>query len=325
MKIVSHDRYGPPEVLRVQEREKPVPKANELLIKVHATTVTAADSRLRSMRVPLGFGHISRLVMGISGPRQGVLGTEFSGEVVAMGAAVQAFKVGDRVFGSRGTQMGCHAEFVCIAHDAAVVAIPDGLSYAQAAVLSFGGTTALTFFRMGKLARDDKILIVGASGCVGAAAVQLAKHRGAHVTGVCSGANAELVKSLGADVVIDYTVTDFTQTGDSFDVIMDTVGSAPFARCKTALAPRGRLLMVAATLPQMLMIPWYALTGTRRAVAGVALERAEDLRTLATLAQEGHFTPFIDRHFAMADIVQAHAYVDTGRKRGNVVIDVVPA
>jgi len=275
---------------------------------------------VRSLDMPVGFGLISRLVLGVFRPRKSILGTELAGEVVSVGKGVSKFKVGDQVFAFSGAGMGCYAEYKCMPEDGALALKPTNLTYDEAAAISFGGTTALDFFRRGKLQRGERVLVNGASGGVGTAAVQLAKHFGADVTGVCSTANVELVRSLGATHVIDYTKEDFTRNGETYDVIVDTVGTAPFSRCKGSLKERGRLLLVLGGLPDMLQIPWVAITGSRRVIAGPAAERAEDLRFLAELAQAGEFRPVIDRRYPFEQIAEAHSYVDTGRKRGNVII-----
>ena len=320
MKAIVYERYGPPDVLELKEVEKPTPKDNEVLIKTHATTVTSGDWRVRSLDVPAGFGLISRLVFGVSGPRQPILGTELAGEVESVGKDVRNFKVGDQVFAFSGAGMGCYAEYKCIPEDGAVALKPPNLTYDEAAAISFGGTTALDFFRRGKLQSGERVLVNGASGGVGTAAVQLAKHFGADVTGVCSTANVELVISLGANHVIDYTKEDFTKNGETYDVIVDTVGTAQFSRSKSSLKERGRLLLVLGGLPDMLQIPWVSMTSSKKIIAGPATERAEDLRFLAELAQAGAFKPVIDRRYPFEQIAEAHRYVDTGHKKGNVVI-----
>jgi NADPH:quinone reductase-like Zn-dependent oxidoreductase len=324
MKAIVYERYGPPEVLQIKEVEKPVPKPNEVLVKIYATTVTAGDWRVRSLDVPFGFGFISRLVLGVSKPRQPILGSELAGKIEAVGKDVKNFKVGDQVFAFSGMGMGCHAEYKCVPDDGPVVLKPANLTYDEAAALSFGGTTALDFFRRGKLQSGEKVLINGASGAVGTAAVQLAKHFGANVTGVCSSANVELVRSLGANRVIDYSKEDFTQNGETYDVIVDTAGTAPFNRSNGSLKERGRLLQILGSLPDILRVPWVAMTSSKKVIAGSAGERAEDLRFLARLAEAGKFKPVIDRRYPFEQIAKAHGYVDTGRKRGNVIINVVP-
>ena len=320
MKAVVYERYGPPEVLQLQEVDEPTPKDNEVLIKTHATTVTSGDWRVRSLNVPAGFGLMTRLVFGVSRPKQPILGTELAGVIESVGNDVKKFKVGDQVFAFSDTAMGCHAEYKCMPEDGALALKPPNLTFEEAAALSFGGTTALDFFRRGRLQNGERVLVNGASGAVGTAAVQLAKHFGADVTGVCSTANLELVRSLGASHVVDYTQEDFTQNGETYDVIVDTAGSAPFSRSKASLKEGGRLLMVLGGLPDMLQIPWVSMTSSKKVIAGPAAGRAQDLRFLAGLAEAGEFKPVIDRRYPFEQIAEAHRYVDTGRKKGNVVI-----
>lgn len=315
------DRYGPPDTVEIREVPTPSPKETEVLIRVRVTTVNSGDSRVRSFNLPRGFGLIGRLALGLSGPRQPILGTEASGDVVAVGEKVSRFAVGDRVFAFPGARMGAHAEFVCIRETGAIVHIPEALSYEQGAALSFGGTTVLDFFRRASLKPGDHILINGASGAVGTAAIQIAKAQGARVTAVCSGTNGTLVRSLGADHVVDYTRTDFAATGERYDVIMDAVGDLTVEHAKPALADGGRLLLLVADLPTLLLLPWVALTERRiKVIAGPVKERADDLVTLAKLAAEGRYQPVIDRTYPFANIVDAYRYVDSGRKRGSVLL-----
>jgi NADPH:quinone reductase-like Zn-dependent oxidoreductase len=322
MKAIICERYGSPDVLQVKDIAKPVPGRHEVLIRVCATTVSSGDWRVRSLNVPAGFGLLSRLFLGLRGPRQRILGTELAGEIEAIGREVTRWKVGDQVLAFSGVRMGCHAEYRTMPEDGGLALKPANLDYEQAATLCFGGTTALDFFRRGKLRAGERVLINGASGGVGTAAVQLAKHLGADVTGVCSTANLELVRSLGADRVIDYTQQDFVQRGEKYDVIMDTAGTAPWSRSKHALAPGGRLLAVLGSLPELLQVPWVALTSDKRVIAGPAAERPEDVRHLAELAAAGHLRPVIDRRYRFEQIADAHRHVDTGRKRGSVVVTV---
>jgi NADPH:quinone reductase-like Zn-dependent oxidoreductase len=320
MKVAAYARYGPPDVVQLIEVEKPTPKHGEVLIRVRATTVNSGDWRVRSLEVPAGFKLLSRAFLGFSKPRQSILGTELAGTIEAVGAGVTKFKVGDDVFAFSGVSMGCHAEYKCMLDDGRVVPKPENLSYDEAAALSFGGTTALSYFRRAKLKRGETVLVNGASGAVGVALVQLAKHFGADVTAVCSGANAELVRSLGAARVIDYTQDDFTKNGERYDVIVDTAGTAPFSRCRGSLKAGGRLLLILAGLADVLQAPWISLWGDAKVIAGPAAEDASDLRLLAELAGAEKFKPVIDRRYPFDQIVEAHRYVDTGRKRGSVVI-----
>jgi NADPH:quinone reductase-like Zn-dependent oxidoreductase len=320
MKAVVYEQYGPPEVLQLRDVDKPEPKDNEVLIKIHATTVTAGDFRVRSLDVPVGFRLLARLALGIFGPRQPILGSELAGVVEAVGKDVRQFKVGDAVFAFGDARMGCHAEYRCMPEDGLVAHKPSNLSYEEAAALSFGGTTALYFLRKANIQPGERVLVNGASGSVGSACVQLARRFGAEVTGVCSTANVEMVRSLGAAHVVDYTNEDFTQNGQIYDVIVDTVGTAPFSRSKDSLAERGRLLLVFGTLPQQLQIPWLLLTSKKKVMAGVSLGKREELEFLAKLAEAGEFKPVIGRKYPLDQIVEAHRYVDSGHKRGNVII-----
>lgn len=322
MKAIVYTKYGPPDVLQLKQIAKPTPKDNEVLIKVHVTTVTAGDWRARTLKVPKGFGLISRLVFGIFKPRQPILGTELAGEIESVGKDVKKFKVGDQVFAFSGAKMGCYVEYKTMPEDGPLAIKPANLTFEEAAAISFGGTTALNFLRKGKIQKGEKVLINGASGGVGTALIQLAKHFGAEVTAVCSTGNLKLVKSLGADHVIDYTKEDFTQNGETYDIIVDTVGTAPFSRSKGSLKRGGRLLMVLGSLPDMLQIPWVSLTTDKKIIAGPAAGRAEDLRFLAKLAEAGEFKPVIDRRYPLEQIAQAHRYVDKGHKKGNVVVNV---
>jgi NADPH:quinone reductase-like Zn-dependent oxidoreductase len=324
MKAIVYTRYGSPDVLRLKEIEKPTPKDDEVLIKVFATTATSADWRVRTLNVPVGFGIISRLAFGIFGPRQPILGSELAGEIESVGKNVTQFRAGDQVFAFSDASMGCYVEYKTMSENGSLAIKPPTLTFEEAAALSFGGTTALHFLRKGNIQSGDEVLINGASGAVGTAAVQLAKYFGANVTGVCSAANLELVKSLGADKVIDYTKEDFTENGEAYDIIVDTAGTTPFSRCKGSLKEGGRLLLVLSGLPAMLQIPWVSITTSKKVIAGPAAARPEDLRYLATLVEAGEFKPVIDRCYPLEHIVEAHRYVETGHKKGNVVIMVAP-
>ncbi len=322
MRAAVYRKYGPPEVVSIAVVPTPVPSPNDLLIRVRATTVTSADWRLRSLSVPYGFGFMSRLAVGLTAPRQPILGSELAGDVVAIGTAVRTFAVGDAVIASAGTRLGAHAEFCCVAADGVVVSKPPHLAYESAAALAFGGITALDFFRRAELRSGQRIVINGASGTVGSTMLQLAVATGAEVTAVCSGANAALMQSLGAARVVDYTTTDFAAEGIRYDLIADTVGNAPYTRVRDALMPRGKHLAVLATLPEMLRASWVGLTSHHRTVVGPVAERVDDLRTIVTMAAAGRFMPLIDRCLPLDEIVAAHARVESGRKRGSVVLTV---
>ena len=319
MKACVYHRYGGPEVVEIRDLPTPVPQAGELLIRIHAATVSAADWRLRSLEMPRGFAPIARLAFGLTGPRQPILGGDFAGIVAAIGAGVTRFAPGDAVFGAPGSKLGCHAQYRVLAETGPVLPKPANLDFDAAASLPFGAMTALHFLRKAAIRPADRVLVVGASGAVGSALVQMARHFGAEVTGVASTANLDLVTSLGAHQAVDYTATDVTAGTERYDIIADTVGAIPFARYRRILRPNGRLLAIAASLPDMLAALWAPLYG-RRVIVGPASEALDDLRQIATLAEQGALRPVIDRHYDMADIAAAHAYVATGRKRGNVVL-----
>lgn len=323
MQAAVYSKYGLPEVVMLAEVEKPVPGDRDVLVRVRAATVSSADWRARSLSMPPGFGLLGRLVFGVFGPRKKILGTELSGTVEAVGKAVTRFRVGDEVFAFPGVDLGAHAEYRVLPETGRIVHKPANLSCEEAAALSFGGTTALCFLRdKGGVQPGEKVLVVGASGSVGTAAVQIARHFGAEVTGVCSAANADLVRSIGAARVIDYTSEDFAGSGETWDIILDATGTAPYARVEKALKPGGRLLVVLGTFAQMLGLERPSKASGKRVVAGVLPEKLEDLQYLARLAEAGEFRPVIDRSYPLESAAEAHAYVDTGRKRGNVVLTV---
>jgi NADPH:quinone reductase-like Zn-dependent oxidoreductase len=324
MKAIVYKEYGPADVLQLQDVEKPTPKDHEVLIKVHATSVTAGDCNARGfVFVPPGFGFLARLMFGLRKPRQPILGTEFSGEIVEIGKEVKLFKKGDLVFGV-SVKSGAYAEYLCMAEDARLVIKPAKLSCAEAASIPFGATTALYFLRdMAKLQPGQKVLVIGASGCTGVYAIQLAKYFGAEVTGVCSTQNLEMVRSLGADHVIDYTKEDFTRNGQTYDVILDMVpGKSSFAGDKSSLKPNGLYLAGAGGLESLVQMAWTALAGGKKVLAGMAPDRGEDLVFLKELLEAGKLKPVIDRRYPLEQAAEAHRYADTGRKRGSVVITI---
>lgn len=321
MRAAVFDRYGPPEVLRLEEVEKPFPRPDEVLVGIHATTVNSGDVRVRAIDVPRGLGLVMRVrLLGLLGRRSRVLGLDLAGVVEAAGEDVTRFAPGDRVVGSRGFAFGCHAEYRCIRETGAIAAIPEGIGDEEAVAVCFGGATTLAFFEQAGLRRGDELLINGASGAVGTAAVQIAKHIGAEVTGVCSAESAELVASLGADHVIDYAREDFAKSGSTYDVIMDAVGNAPYSRVKGALNPGGRLLMLNGGVGQMLQATWTkaVLTGGDEHTA----INGDTYRRLMAMVAEGVLRPVIDRTYTLDEIVEAHRYVETGHKKGNVIIRV---
>ncbi|MCB9643511.1 MAG: NAD(P)-dependent alcohol dehydrogenase [Myxococcales bacterium] len=321
MKAIQYKTYGAPEVLRIAEVAKPTPKAHEILVKVRATTVAAEDAIFRK-----GNPFLSRLATGVTKPKQPILGTQFAGEVAAVGEEVKRYRVGDKIFGDAGPSFGAYAEYLVVAEEGGIAQIPADLSYDQAVALCGGELTALPFLRdEGKLQAGQKILINGASGSVGAAAVQLAKFYGAEVTGVCSTSNVELVKFLGADHVIDYTQEDFTKGEETYDIIFDTVGKSSFSRSKKVLKEGGMYLTTVLTISILFQMMWTSKVGKKKAKIAFtglrpAQEKAKDLEFLKGLVNDGALRPVIDRRYAFEEIVEAHRYVDQGHKKGNVVV-----
>jgi NADPH:quinone reductase-like Zn-dependent oxidoreductase len=324
MKAIVYTEYGSADVLHLQEVEKPTPKDNEVLIKVHATTVTAGDCNARGfVFVPPGFGFLARMMFGLRKPRQPILGVEISGEIVQVGKDVKLFKKGDQVFGS-SEKYGVYAEYTSMAEDARLVMKPANVTHAEAASIPFGASTALYFLRdMAKLQPGQKVLIIGASGCTGVYAVQLAKYYGAEVTGVCSTRNLEMVHSLGAEHVVDYTKEDFTQNAETYDVILDMVpGKSRFARYKGSLKSNGLYIAGAGGLESFAQMAWTGITGGKKVIAAMAPDRKEDLVFLKELLEAGKLKPVIDRRYPLEKTAEAHRYADTGRKRGSVVITI---
>ena len=322
MNAVMSTTYGPPEVLRHSVVAKPVPNDDEVLIKVRATTVTVADVRVRSFTVPRSFWIPARISLGIVRPKKTILGSEVAGEVEAVGGAVTKFKPGDRVFASTLPDFGGYAQYVCVRHDRPIALMPSNLTFEEAAAVPIGGRTALHYVSQAGIGRGTKVLVYGASGSVGSYAVQLAKRAGATVTGVCSAANVELVRSLGADKVIDYTREDFTQNGERYDVIFVAVDKCPFAACARSLANDGIYLNVTQPLPTPGML-WASVTTRKRLILGQNPPQDDSgLVALKELIEAGELRAVVDRCYPLERIVEAHRYVDTGRKRGNVVVRV---
>lgn len=317
MRAAVVERYGPPDVVSIRDVETPSPGPNEVLIRVAATCVNSGDARLRALRVPRGVSPLVRMQMGWSGPKQPILGFEAAGEVAAVGNAVTRFRPGDRVVASRGFASMGHAEYLTVAEDGAIAKIPENVSFTDAAAVIFGGQTSLHFFELGGLKAGESILINGASGAVGVMAVQLARHMGLHVTAVCSGANAGLVRSLGADRVIDYAREDFAAGGERYDVIMENVGNARFSRIAHLLKPGGRFLQVIGDLFDML-----AATMNKQVVVAKGQDQvnARAYAMLMDLLASGAIRPVIDSTFAFEDMAEAHRRVDSGRKVGSVVV-----
>ncbi len=317
MKAIVYEKFGPPEVLQLKEVDKPTPKDHEVLIRIYAGTVTIEEP---GWRASPGFN-------GFLKPRNPILGEEFAGEIEAVGKEVKRFKAGDQIFGI--DSYGAHAEYKCIPEDKALVLKPSNMAYEEAAAVPNGALTALPFLRdKGNIQSGQNILIYGASGSVGTAAVQLAKYYGTEVTGVCSTANLEMVKSLGADHVIDYTQEDFTKNGKTYDIIYDTVGKRSFSECKGSLTESGVYLTTVPTPAIMLQALWPAKRGGKQAkfmAAGLrpAREKVKDLKFLRELIEAEKFKAVIDKRYPLEEMAEAHRYVETGRKKGNVVITVV--
>jgi len=322
MKAVVYDKYGPPEVLQLKEVEKPVPKDNEVLVKIYGTTVTAGDYRARSFTVPPVFWLPARISLGFRKPKQAILGIELAGEIESVGKDVKRFKKGDQVFAATLIGFSAYAEYRCLPEDAAIAIKPSNLNYEEAAALPIGARTALHYLRKAKVQGGQKVMIYGASGSVGTYAVQLAKYFGAEVTGVCSTANLELVKSLGADKVIDYNVEDFSTKGETYDVVFEAVDKSSFLDCIKVLKKDGIYVNVTTPLPNLQML-WTKMRSGKRLILGENVpEKAEDLTFIKELVEVEKLKPVIDRIYPLEQIVEAHRYVDQGHKKGNVVITV---
>jgi NADPH:quinone reductase-like Zn-dependent oxidoreductase len=319
-KVAFVPRYGPPPVVEFREVPVPSPGPREVRIAVRAAAVTAGDWRIRSGILPRGFGALRGPVLGFRGPRKGVLGTDAAGVVDQIGSSVTEFAVGDEVVAFPASALGAHAEFLVMKADGRVARKPSKLTFEETAALPFGAMTALDFLERGQVSAGESILINGASGNVGTAAVQLAKHLGAKVTAVCSSKNAALVRSLGADEIIDYTKQDFALGEARFDVIMDTAGNAPYGRVKGVLRPRGRLLTVLGDLPALLVSPFVGRTRGHKVISGPASEKPQDLRKLMEFAERGVLVPVIHETLPFAKIQDAYRIVDSGRKVGSVVV-----
>jgi len=323
MKAVVCTGYGPPEVLQMQDVEKPTPASNEVLVKVHATTVSMGDHRIRSFTVPSAVWLPARMALGIRRPRRNILGIELAGEVEAVGESVRRFQKGDPVFAATLQGFGAYAEYRCIREDGPVAAKPTNLTYEEAAAVPIGARTALHYLKKAEVQGGQEVLIYGASGSVGTYAVQLAKHFGARVAAVCSAANVDLTRSLGADVVIDYTSEDFATRAERYDVVFDTVGKASFADCIKVLKSGGSYLNCTPVLPSLPVVR-ARLSGAHKLILGEAPpETPEALDVIRELLESGKIRVVVDRKYRLDDIVEAHRYVDRGRKKGNVVISIV--
>ncbi len=324
MKAIIWTNYGPPEVLQLQEVAKPVPADNEVLVKIHATTVTTGDCEMRNLRFPYWVRIPMRAYVGLRKPtRMRIPGTYLAGEVEAIGKDVERFQVGDAVFGSSGMGFGTYAQYVALPEKEAIAIKPASLSYEEAAPVALGGLEALHFLRKAKIQPGEKVLINGAGGSIGTFGVQLAKHFGAAVTAVDSADKLEMLRSIGADKVIDYTQEDFTQNGELYDVVFDIIGKSPFTGTVRSLRPNGRYLIANPSgLLQFIRGKWASRRSSKRVIFEMTSPKREDLVFLAGLMEAGGIKTVIDRRYSLEQIVEAHRYVETGQKKGNVIISI---
>jgi NADPH:quinone reductase-like Zn-dependent oxidoreductase len=324
MRAIVYDRYGPPDVLRIEDVEPPVPNEDDVLVRVRAVAVTRADCATReaNRRSGIAVALISRSISGVRRPKQRILGSEFAGEVEAVGPAVREFAVGDHVFGTSGFRFGAYAEFICVRETARIADKPAGLSFAEAAAIPDGGLNALWCLRGADLQKGQRILVYGASGAIGTAAVQLARHLGADVTAVCGTKNLDLARSLGADRVIDYAHEDFTKNGQTYDVIFDAVGKHAFARCKGSLT-RGGSYLATDGFRNLFLALWTSRFADRKVVFRIPPRYTkQDVVFLKELIEAGRFRPVLDRRYPFADVIEATRYVETEQKTGNVVLTI---
>ncbi len=315
MKAIEVTKYGSPEFLQMKEVEKPSPKENEILIKIHATSVSSGDARMRRADP-----FIIRLIFGFKRPRKPVLGVVVAGEIEAIGKTVTNYKVGDQVFGSSGMNFGAHAEYVAVSENAVLALKPGNMSYEEAAAIPFGATASMHFLRIANIQKGQKVLIYGASGALGTMAVQLAKNYGADITAVCSTSNIELMKSLGADEVIDYTKEDFSKNGKKYDVVFDTIGKSSIRKALRSLNKNGYLLLASAGIGTMIGGAIKSIFISKKIVSGVIKETVEDMNFFKQEIEKGKLKAVIDRIYTLKQMAEAHAYVDKGHKKGNVVI-----
>ena len=328
MKAIIWTKYGPPEVLQIMEVDKPTPKDNEVLVKIHATTVTAGDCEMRNLQFPFFLSIPIRIWVGITKPRENTIpGTELAGEIESVGKNVKAFKPGDQVYGAVGMHFGANAEYICMPEEpgeleGGITIKPANMSYEEAATVPFGGRDALHFLRLGNIQRGQKMLINGAGGSIGTFAVQIAKLMGAEVAAVDSAAKLDMLRAIGADQVIDYTREDFTQNGQIYDVIFDVVGTLSLARCEGSITENGTFLLANPARSQLIQAPWKRMTSGKKVITQTASGTVADLIYLRELIEAGKISTVIDRTYPLEQIVEAHKYVETGGKLGNLVITV---
>jgi NADPH:quinone reductase-like Zn-dependent oxidoreductase len=330
MKAIILTKYGPPDVLQLKEVAKPTPKDNEILVRVYATPVNFGDTFARNFKeisprqfnMPFLFWLFAKMSMGANQPKISILGSEFSGEIEAIGKDVKRFKPGDQVFGYLGMSMGAYAEYLCMPEDGMVAPKPANLTYEEAAAVPYGALTALNLLRKANIRPGQKVLVNGASGGIGSAAVQLAKTYGAEVTGVCGTPRLGYVKALGADKVIDYTQEDFTQNGETYDLIFDILGKSSFSRCKSSLKPKGIHLLASFKMKQLFQMLWTSMAGGQKVICALSTEKTEDLIFIKELVEAGKLRAIVDRCYPFEQAAEAHRYVEQGHKQGNVVITV---
>jgi NADPH:quinone reductase-like Zn-dependent oxidoreductase len=328
MKAIVYTEYGPPDVLQLKVVEKPAPTDNEILIRNHATTINIGDIWARNFKeitpskftMPLPLWLPSRMYFGFTKPRVNILGSEFAGEVEAVGKGVKRFRKGDQVFGYRGQKMGANAEYLCMPEDGLVAIKPVNMTYEQAATVPYGALTALSLLRKANIQRGQKVLINGASGSIGSAAVQLAKYFGAEVTGVCGTPRLEFVKTLGADKVLDYTRQDFTKNGETYDLIFDILGKSSFSSCKNSLKQNGIYLLASFKIKQLFQMLWTSITPGKRVICTLSSENPKDLIFIKELVEAGKIKSIIDRCYPLEQTAEAHRYVEKGYKTGSVII-----
>ena len=328
MKAIVYTEYGPPDVLQLKEIQKPAPKDNEILIRNHATTVNIGDIWARNFReitpskftMPLLLWFPSRMYFGFTKPRVNILGSEFAGEVEAVGKDVKRFRKGDQVFGYRGQKMGANAEYLCMPEDGLVAIKPANMTYEEAATVPYGALTALSLLRKVGIQRGQKVLINGASGSIGSAAVQLAKYFGAEVTGVCGTPRLEFVRILGADKVLDYTREDFTKNGETYDLIFDILGKSSFSSSKNSLKQNGIYLFASFKIKQLFQMLWTSITPGKRVICTLSSEHPKDLIFIKELVEAGKIKSIIDRCYPLEQTAEAHRYVEKGYKTGSVII-----
>lgn len=328
MKVIIYESYGSPEVLKLIEMNRPIPKENEILIKNHAASVNYGDTLARNFKdvtpgkfnMPFLFWIMARSFFGFSKPKIKILGSEFSGDVEAIGKSVTKFKEGDKVFGYRGQSMGTYAEYFVVPEKSVVALKPGNITYEEAAAVPGGSMVALFILRKLNIHKGQKILVVGASGGNGNFAVQIAKNYGAEVTGVCGTNRVDFVKALGADKVIDYTKEDFTNNGEKYDIILDVLGRTGFSKCKNSLTENGKYVLVSFKVKQLLQMMWTSIFSSKKVICVLSPQRPEDLLTVSKMIEEGKIKSILDKTFPKEHAAEAHRYVEQGSKKGNVVI-----